>query len=55
MLFLLITDHPLEGKEEFLLPVSLNDLEVLLDATIKTGRKIQAVARLNDEERKRVC
>lgn len=55
MLFLVVTDHPLEGKQESLLPVSLNALEVFLDAVMNRGRKILAVARLNSDERKRVC
>jgi len=55
MLFLVVTDHPLEGKQESLLPVSLNALEVFLDAAMNRGRKILAVARLNSDERKRVC
>jgi len=52
---LVITNHPFEGKQESLLPVSLNDLQVFLDAAVNKGRKILAVARLNGEERKRVC
>jgi len=55
MLFLVITDHPAEGKQESLLPVSLKDLKVFLDVAINRGRSILAVARLNADERKRVC
>ena len=55
MLFLVITNHPLEGKQESLLPFSLSDLEVFLDAATNKGCKILAVARLNGEERSRVC
>ena len=55
MLFLVITNHPLEGRQESLLPVSLSDLKVFLDAAINRRRKILAVVRLNGEESKRVC
>jgi len=50
MLFLVITNHPLEGREESLLPVSLSDLQIFLDAATDRGRKILAVARLSGEE-----
>lgn len=55
MLFLVVTDHPVEGKQESLLPVSLKDLKVFLDVAINKGRSILAVARLNGDQRKRVC
>jgi len=50
MLFLVITHHPVEGREESLLPVSLSDLQIFLDAATDRGRKILAVARLSNQE-----